>query len=199
MRNVRVALIALALGACGGDDDGGDGDALPDGDLADVLAASPGMTVTEEEVEPPYRFFRLEYQQPVDHADPDGAAFGQRMTLVHRDPEAPMILHTGGYHLYEQPFLSELGVLLDGNQVHVEQRFFGPSRPDPADWAMLTIEEAAADHPRIVEALAPLYRGAWLSTGASKGGMTSIFHRRFYPDDVDVTVPYVPPISFRAP
>jgi hypothetical protein len=29
--------------------------------------------------------------------------------------------------------------------------------------------------------------------------MTSIYHRRFYPDDVDATVPYVAPISFGAP
>ena len=29
--------------------------------------------------------------------------------------------------------------------------------------------------------------------------MTAIYHRRFYPDDVDGTVPYVAPISFGAP
>ena len=196
----RLILLGAAVAACGsGDDDGGDGPDLPDGDLAEVLAAIPGMSVTEEAVDPPYRFFRLVYQQPVDHDDPDGDTFGQRMTLVHRDAAAPMVLHTGGYHLTEQPFLSELGYLLDGNQVHVEQRFFGPSRPDPADWSKLTIEQAAADHHRIVEALAPIYGGAWVSTGASKGGMTSIYHRRFYPDDVDATVPYVAPISFGAP
>ena len=195
----RLALCLLALCACGGDDDGGDDGPSPDVDLAEALADIPGMEVTEEEVDPPYRFFRLTYQQPVDHDDPDGDTFGQRMTLVHRDAEAPMVLHTGGYHLYEDPFLSELGVLLDGNQVHVEQRFFGPSRPDPADWSKLTIAQAAADHHRIVEALRPFYQGAWVATGASKGGMTSIFHRRFYPDDVDATVPYVAPISFGAP
>ena len=32
-----------------------------------------------------------------------------------------------------------------------------------------------------------------MSTGASKGGMASIYHRRFYPDDVDGTVAYVAP------
>ena len=29
--------------------------------------------------------------------------------------------------------------------------------------------------------------------------MTSVYHRRFYPDDVDATVAYVAPISFGAP
>src|SRR6185503_19153486 len=85
------------------------------------------------------------------------------------------------------------------NQIDVEQRFFEPSRPDPADWSFLTIEQAAADHHRIVAALRPIYCGKWVSTGSSKGGMTSIYHRRFYPDDVDATVAYVAPISFGAP
>lgn len=189
--------LCLALAACsGGDDDGDDGDG---GDLLEELEAIPGMTAVEEEVEPPYRFFWLEYEQPVDHGDPDGATFRQRLTLVHVDRSAPTVLHTSGYHLVEGPFLSELAYLTDGNQVHVEQRFFGPSTPEPTDWSLLDIEQAAADHHRIVQALAPIYDGAWLSTGGSKGGMTSVYHRRFYPDDVDATVAYVAPISFGAP
>ena len=192
MRLAAAIALSFAL-ACGGDDDGG-GD-----NLADALGEIPGLTFVEEEVEPPYRFFWMEYEQPVDHGDPDGATFRQRLTLVHLDAGAPTVLHTTGYHLVGGPFLSELAYLIDANQVHVEQRFFGPSRPEPADWSLLDIEQAAADHHRIIEALAPLYGGAWVSTGASKGGMTSIYHRRFYPDDVDGTVAYVAPISFGAP
>jgi hypothetical protein len=44
-----------------------------------------------------------------------------------------------------------------------------------------------------VRALEGLYSAQWISTGASKGGMTSIYHRRFYPGDVDGTVAYVAP------
>ena len=80
-----------------------------------------------------------------------------------------------------------------------EQRFFGYSIPHdvaPEDWEHVTIRQAAADHHRIVSALREFYEGAWLSTGHSKGGMTSIYHRRFYPDDVDATVAYVAPISY---
>ena len=33
----------------------------------------------------------------------------------------------------------------------------------------------------------------WLTTGASKGGMTATYHRRFFPKDVDGTVAYVAP------
>lgn len=218
--------LALTLGAGCGDDDGGDGgdhsggpdarpgepdaggepDAAPgftcvdsQDDLLTRLQAIPGVTVEEQPIEPPYRFFRLQFEQPVDHADPDGASFQQRVTLLHRDLGAPMVLHTSGYYYYGFPFASEPAAILDGNQLDVEQRFFAPSRPDPADWSMLTIEQAAADHHRIVAALRPIYCGKWVSTGASKGGMTSIFHRRFYPGDVDATVAYVAPISFGAP
>jgi hypothetical protein len=35
-----------------------------------------------------------------------------------------------------------------------------------------------------------------VGTGVSKGGMTAIFHHRFFPEDLDAIVPYVAPISF---
>ena len=220
-----VAALALAPGCSCGDDDGGDGgdpsdtpdarpaepdagspDAAPgftcvesDDDILVRLQALPGVTVSEAPADPPYRLFRMQFEQPVDHADPDGATFNQRVTLIHRDLDAPMVLHTSGYYGYTFLFASEPTALVDGNQINTEQRFFLPSRPDPADWSKLTIEQAAADHHRIVAALRPIYCGKWVSTGASKGGMTSIYHRRFYPDDVDATVAYVAPISFGAP
>jgi hypothetical protein len=40
-----------------------------------------------------------------------------------------------------------------------------------------------------------VYQGKWLSTGISKGGQTTIFYRYFYPEDVDVSVPYVAPLN----
>ena len=57
----------------------------------------------------------------------------------------------------------------------------------------------ADDEHAIVTALKQVYTGKYISTGGSKGGMTAIFYRRFFPDDVDGTVPYVAPISFEAP
>ncbi|HEU5059235.1 MAG TPA: S28 family serine protease [Kofleriaceae bacterium] len=218
--------VALALAAACGDDDGGGGDpggaadARPtepdaagdpdaepgfvcersDDDLLVRLEAIPSVaSVVEEDIGEPYRFFRIEFEQPVDHASPGGATFRQRITLLHRDLEAPMVLHTTGYYGVGGPFAAEPTALLDANQIDTEQRFFLPSRPDPADWRLLTIEQAAADHHRIVAALRPIYCAKWVSTGASKGGMTSVYHRRFYPNDVDATVAYVAPISFGAP
>jgi hypothetical protein len=163
-------------------------------DIADRLAAIPGMTVAERQAPAPgFRFFFLTYRQPVDHTDPSGPTFEQRLQLLHRGTDRPMVLHTTGYNMPENAFRSEPTQLVDGNQISVEQRFFSPSRPQPADWSKLDIRQAATDHHRIVGALKSVYAGKWLSTGASKGGMTSVYHRRFYPRDVDGVIAYVAP------
>ncbi|WP_406727402.1 hypothetical protein WJ438_26115 [Streptomyces sp. GD-15H] len=46
---------------------------------------------------------------------------------------------------------------------------------------------------RVVRTFRRLYPGAWISTGGSKGGMASVYHRRFHPHDVDGTVAYAAP------
>ncbi|MGB3440110.1 MAG: aminopeptidase [Actinophytocola sp.] len=164
-------------------------------DIADRLAAIPGMTVVSEEAPPSpgHRFFFLTYRQPVDHTNPSGPTFEQRLQLLHRDVSRPMILHTTGYDMPEYAFRAEPTQLVDGNQISVEQRFFEPSRPNPAKWDKLDIWQAATDHHRITQALKGVYAAKWLSTGASKGGMTSVYHRRFYSRDVDGVVAYVAP------
>ncbi|MGH3468516.1 MAG: S28 family serine protease, partial [Thermocrispum sp.] len=165
------------------------------GDIVDQLEKVKGLTIVKEEPAPApgFRFFYLTYRQPVDHERPSKGTFEQRFSLLHRDTSRPMILHTTGYYMPEQAFRAEPTRLVDGNQISVEQRFFEPSRPEPAKWKKLTIEQAAADHHRLVKALEPIYDQEWISTGASKGGMTSVYHRRFYPNDVDGVVAYVAP------
>lgn len=149
-----------------------------------------------------YRSYVLDFAQPLDHDDEGAGTFRQRMVLHHRDRSAPMVLYTSGYELFTQDYLAELAELLPANQISTEQRFFGASFPDDLtveSWKHVNIEQAAKDHHRVVEALRPFYEGKWISTGHSKGGMTSIYHRRFFPQDVDATVAYVAPISFGAP
>jgi PS-10 peptidase S37 len=142
--------------------------------------------------------FVLEFDQPVDHQNPAGPHFTQRVRLMHRSTAAPTSFSTNGYNIGGGTGIGndELSSILNGNRVHVEHRFFPPSQPTPPLWEHLTIEQAAADHHRIVQALRPLYTGKWISTGASKGGMTASYHHRFYPGDVDGTVAYVAPLSF---
>jgi hypothetical protein len=168
--------------------------AAPPADIADRLAAIPGMTVVSEGPVPAgFRFFLLTYRQPVDHTNPAGQTFEQRLQLLHRDVARPMVLHTTGYGMPGFAFRAEPTALVDGNQISVEQRFFEPSRPNPADWRKLDIWQAATDHHRLTQALRTVYGAKWLATGASKGGMTSVYHRRFYPRDLDGVVAYVAP------
>jgi len=169
--------------------------ALAHADVIDELASIPGLTVVEERPEPApgFRFFVLSYTQPVNHLDPSRGSFQQRLTLLHRSESAPTVAFTTGYDLPIAPFRSEPTAVVDGNQVGIEERFFTPSRPEPADFGDLDIYQAAADHHRVIEALRPLYTGRWLSTGSSKGGMATVYHRRFFEGDIDGSVVYVAP------
>lgn len=142
------------------------------------------------------RFFRIKVRLPVDRTDPDGPSFLLRVALVHRGTDRPTVLRTSGYGLsgWQFPFLSEVATIVGGNQLEVEHRFFQPSRPKDPDWpTQLTIRQAAADQHRIVRAFQRIYTEKWLATGASKGGMTMTYFRRFHPDDVAGTIAYVAP------
>ncbi|MFP2925899.1 S28 family serine protease, partial [Pyxidicoccus sp. 3LG] len=167
-------------------------------DILAALQAIPGLTVVREAPSryPGTRFFVLSYDQPVDHKRPEARRFQQRITLLHRSTQAPMVLASSGYGIGTSPTQFEPTALLQANQLYVEHRFFGPSTPEPATYEHLTLEQAATDHHRIVKAFKPLYGGKWVSTGGSKGGMTSIYHRALYSRDVDATVAYVAPNSY---
>jgi len=165
-------------------------------DVLEQLEQIPGLDVEEWTSDyPGYRSFIGSFQQPADHGVPDGLQFEQRIRILHRDSASPTVLFSTGYGLVDYDYLSEPALLIDGNQIAVEHRFFVPSRPEPADWQLLTIEQSANDYHRLVSALKPVYGARWLSTGGSKGGMTSVYFRRFFPDDVDGTVAYVAPLS----
>lgn len=166
----------------------------PVAEVTAKLQTIPGLRIESSSVVGGKPFFVLWYTQPADHKKPSGEKFEQRVTLWHRGFERPTVLHTTGYGGVRGTFTSEPTRLVDGNQLNVEQRFFNTSKPASQNWTKLNIWQAASDHHRIAQAFKQaLYSGKWVSTGASKGGMTSVYHRRFYPNDVDATVAYVAP------
>ncbi len=160
----------------------------------------PGLTFDTVAHHPHFgKAYMLRFTQPVDHHNPDGATFSQRVFLFHRDFSRPVVFVTEGYdarYSIHPKSINELTEYLDANQIIVEHRYFGESVPDPLDWQYLNIEQAAADHHRVVELFKGLYRARWLNTGISKGGQTTMYHRYFYPDDVDASVGYVCPLNF---
>ena len=137
----------------------------------------------------------MTFRQPIDHQDPEAGTFEQRVILIHKGFDKPLVLWLEGYAMGGRGE-QEITRLLDANQLSVEHRYFGRSRPDPMEWRYLTIEQAAADHHRIVQAFKPIYTGKWINSGISKGGQTTMYHRRFYPEDVDASVCYVAPLNF---
>ncbi len=141
--------------------------------------------------------YEIMFLQPLDHNKPDGEHFLQRVYISHRNFSKPVVYETEGYAA-AMNYIHELSKILEANQIRVEHRFFGKSIPDSLQnkWTYLTIFQAASDHHAIFEAFKKIYKGKWISTGISKGGQTAVYYRRFFPDDVDVTVGYVCPIAF---
>ena len=139
------------------------------------------------------------FEQPVDHGSPEAGTFTQRVFLSHKDFDAPVVFVTEGYAAHygaKKDYQNELSELFGTNQIVVEHRYFGSSVPEPLNWEYLTVAHAAADQHRVIEALREVYDGKWISTGISKGGQTTMYHRYFYPDDVEISVPYVAPLNF---
>jgi hypothetical protein len=164
-------------------------------DLTDRLEALPGVTVVGEAAAPlpDVRIIRLEITQRVNHFMPWKGTFQQRVVLYHRDASLPMVVATSGYDITPFVLFSEPMNLLGSNQIEIEHRFFGTSVPSPRNWDDLTIFQAATDHHRIIRVLRPLYPDRWISTGVSKGGMATVYHRRFYSQDVDGSLIYSAP------
>ncbi len=157
-------------------------------DLFEKLQANPDIQIKESKVD-------LMFTQPIDHEDPERGKFQQLVHLLHKDFSKPVVLWIEGYASRGNEE-QEITKLLDANQIMVEHRYFGESVTDSMDWNYLTIKQTADDHHRVVEAFKSIYPGKWVNSGISKGGQTTMYHRRFYPDDVDVSVCYVAPLNF---
>ena len=202
----RIALAAvLALTACGDPTPAAPDAPLPDAapdPLLAALQALPGVTAIElvpVNAPPGYRYFGLTIEQPIDHDDAQSATFQQHLTLIEIDPKAPTVQFNTGYWNYWLDYPAEVTGLLRANQIVVEHRFFGDSRPEPADWSKLTIAQDAADQHHVTETFKAVFTGPWIASGGSKGGMVTVFHDRFYPGDLAGIVAYSAPISFANP
>jgi hypothetical protein len=160
------------------------------------LQALPDLTITEITPQNGYpRQFEIYISQPLDHNNPGGTTFLQQIFLSHRGESAPVVFMPSGYSANAST-TAELSGLLNANQIYVEHRFTGNSKPAIMEWNYLTVEQAAFDFHHVVELFKTIYTGKWVSYGASKNGSTALFHRRFYPNDVDATLTQVAPISF---
>ncbi len=136
--------------------------------------------------------YHIVLQQALDHKDSKAGTFEHHIYFSHFDTKAPMLLVTEGYSARNRTY--ELSKYLKTNQVIVEYRFYGKSRPNPIPWKYLTNDQAVEDYHSITQKLKTIYQNKWISTGISKGGETVMIYKSKYPKDIDVAVPYVAPL-----
>ena len=163
--------------------------------LEERLASLPADTLFRIKADTSFsEAWEIRLRQPVDHRNPDGPRFTQQIFLYYAGADRPVVVETEGYGA--RGGRNELSSILHANLIRIEHRYFEESTPDSVDWKYLTTWQAATDHHRIIELFKPVFSGKWATTGISKGGQTVMFHRYYYPDDVDVSVPYVAPLNF---
>lgn len=153
----------------------------------------PNGEVSKMEVKDHFtKAYQIVLDQPLDYKNPAAGTFKHYFYLSHVDTSKPTVFITEGYNATPRTY--ELSKIFKGNQVQVEYRFYGKSRPDTIPWQYLKNDLAIEDYHKILTKLKRLYTGKWISTGISKGGETVLIHKSKYPWDVDVAVPYVAPL-----
>lgn len=169
------------------------------GEAGKRLAALPGVsnveTLKSKHFPEKYVFF---IKQQLDAKDASKGSFEQRVILCHRGFDRPTVLVTEGYnanYAMREGYIEELSQIFDTNVICAEYRYFDKSMPSSCNWDFLTVENSLYDLHNINTTLHALYNGKWISTGISKGGQTTMFYRAFFPDDVDISVPYVAPLN----
>ena len=145
------------------------------------------------------------FKQPIDHNNPEAGTFQQYCVLHYEHPDSITVLHTQGYSTSERKYLSQsdLSKIFNGNYLEVEHRYYKRSRIGNPEkeylngqyWQYNTAAQSTADLHDIVTALkaTKAFNGKWISTGVSKNGILTALYAYYYPNDVDVYVPFCAP------
>lgn len=148
-------------------------------------------------------FFKEKYavviEQLIDPKNPNIGTFTQRFFISHNDFSKPMVMVTEGYtakYAMNPKYRDEISKKLGCNLVVVEHRFFAESTPKGCDWKYMTGFNAANDLHKINQGLRKIYPSKFITTGISKGGQTTMLYKTYFPNDADISVPYVGPICF---
>lgn len=165
-------------------------------DLEKQLFELPDVIFTKIETPEGYEAaYKLMIKQPLDHSNESAGHFYQKVYYSHMGYSNPTAIITNGYNKNRNN-ITEVAQLTSANQLNVEHRYFGESKPEKMDYQYLNFEQVTADLHRIKTLFSEINDGKWISTGISKGGTTTIFYKYFYPEDVDVSIPYVAPLNY---
>ena len=205
----------ILLTACGKHEPESTEESWPIEDVLHRLGALPNVISIKGTYPPDIKdkytqVYKIRYKQLIDHNNPSKGTFSQKVELGYRNYDSPNVLVTEGYSFddnnsaYSSSYApqNELAHLLNGNYIYVEHRYFGDSQMyedfdyhQADDWEYLTTKQAADDLHSIVEDFKKVLTGKWLSSGASKGGMTTEMYAYYHPHDIDVYVPRVAPFA----
>ena len=160
---------------------------------------------------PDTRTYVIYYHQPLNHSQPGSALFPLRALItVFKDNDPTMAVnhvYASGYNIAEvygpdSAFLAdkndcttEIAWRYHANYIQIEHRYFQYSAPSEC-WTRLDdlrAEEAAADFHNLFVALKKVLKGKYVMSGVSKGGITTLLQHKFYPEDMDIYVPYSAP------
>lgn len=165
------------------------------------------LNVSDKMKNPFKEKYVLFVEQPVDHSDPSKGTYRQRVIVMVADYNAPTVLVTEGYgaaYGLNPRYREEISNLLNTNIVLVEHRYFMESIPfkqddssitdETLDWSYMNAPNQAADLHNVNQLFRKIFPSKWVATGISKGGQTTMFYTAYYPQDIDVSVPYVGPL-----
>ena len=166
--------------------------------LQRTLEAMPNVQKVEKlESEHFSEKYVLYVQQPVDYKQSQAGTFSQRVFVMHVGEDRPTVMVTEGYgaaYAASPRYTDEVARLINANLIVVEHRYFLKSTPQPVNWDYLTAENSANDLHRVNQMMRTVYPQKWISTGISKGGQTVMIYRTFFPNDIDISIPYVGPL-----
>ena len=170
---------------------------------------------TPEEPDVPEEVTSFLFEQPIDHKNPAAGTFSQYCVLHYKGSKHTTVLHTHGYSITTSKNAKvrqlELAKILDANYLAVEHRYYyrsivGLTEEDTIKgipstkvqneyWKYNTAEQSTADLHNIVTALkeSGYFDGKWVSSGVSKNGILTALYAYFYPNDMDVYVPFCAP------
>lgn len=182
----------------------------PEKTADEVLANIPGVTIIKNTKDAKKLDVTTFYfDQPVDHNDASAGTFRQYCVLHYKGRDCVTALHTQGYSTLETDKLMQpdLVTILDGNYIEIEHRYYRHStinldaeKYDAEYWKYNTAAQSTADLHAIVTALKQTgsFNGKWVSTGVSKNGMLTALYAFYYPNEMDVYVPFCAPFCTEA-
>jgi len=174
-------------------------EALAANDLISDIQENPDKSAMEKKKNGELFYlsqYSMKFRQAIDHNQPDGDTFQQRVCILFRGFDRPTILVTEGYFWSRFGDGEDFGINLNANMVHVEHRNFGESfTSDQERWKYETSAQVSADLHAVYQALKPIFKGKWMSMGTSKSGETSMDYAYYYPNDMDLAAAFCSPFN----